>query len=443
MYTGIVCRLTDVRPHSNADRLQIANALGYQIIVGLEAKDGDLGVVFGEGGKLSHDMLYNNKLYRKVPVTGEKQGGYFAENGRIKSVKLRQENSEAFFTSLSALDWTGGHSLKEGDEVRELNGHKICEKYYTPATLRAMKRAEKKYKKPRWLPSFLVPLHKKYMVNKVSYDPCPTFKKHTSTTKLRQYVHMIPDNLQVKYLLKLHGTSGRTGYMPYDSRGFFAKLLRRRVPFHYVTGTRNVTKNPIGYGTSTDDGYYVGTDFRQKIHNKIKEAGLNKNEILYYEVVGFQNETTPIMPDHKLKWEDFKGAGFSKEEFQEMHDKYNGTFTYHYGQEPGTAAFYVYRIVQDGKDLSDRALRERCSELGFEPVNLLKVTKSDEDLMEISRELANQEDSDGQLREGVVLRLEDKDENLVKLLKYKSFRFTTVEGIKSNEDNYVDLEETS
>ena len=87
-YNGIVCRLTGMRPHNNADKLQVANALGYQVIVGSDAHDGDVGIVFPEGGKLSHEMLLANCLYRKHPETGEVMGGYFETSGRIKTCLL-------------------------------------------------------------------------------------------------------------------------------------------------------------------------------------------------------------------------------------------------------------------------------------------------------------------------------------------------------------------
>jgi len=64
-YQATVCYLTDIRPHPNADRLAIANALGYNVVVGFDSREDELGVVFPEGGRLSHNMLFVNSLYRK------------------------------------------------------------------------------------------------------------------------------------------------------------------------------------------------------------------------------------------------------------------------------------------------------------------------------------------------------------------------------------------
>ena len=60
---AIITRLCNVRKHSNADRLKLATVLGAQVIVGLEAQEGDLVVYFDSNLRLSHDYLYNNNFY--------------------------------------------------------------------------------------------------------------------------------------------------------------------------------------------------------------------------------------------------------------------------------------------------------------------------------------------------------------------------------------------
>jgi len=208
-YNGVVCELKNVRPHGNADRLQLADALGYQVIVGADVKEGQIGILFAEGGKLSHEMLMANNLYRKHPETGEPMGGFFEANGRIRVVKLRKEKSEGFWTSLDSLHWACKDGVapyfEVGMEFCELFGNKICERHYTAATLRAINKAKKNYRKPKWLPKFLVPLHKKYVINRAKFDPCPDFKKHFDTAKLRRVVGTLPENVSVQVSVKSHG----------------------------------------------------------------------------------------------------------------------------------------------------------------------------------------------------------------------------------------------
>ena len=48
---AIVAPVT-VRPHPNADRVQLADVLGYQVVVGLDVKTGDLGILFPPDSQL-------------------------------------------------------------------------------------------------------------------------------------------------------------------------------------------------------------------------------------------------------------------------------------------------------------------------------------------------------------------------------------------------------
>jgi hypothetical protein len=254
---------------------------------------------------------------------------------------------------------------------------------------------------------------------------------------------MIPDGLVAIFSSKRHGTSQRFGFVKYDTRNWWNKFLDTAMPYHYVTGTRNVTKKP-NFHEGSDDGYYGGTDFRGEIHKDLMKRGLMKDEVIYFEVLGFANDTTPIMPNHTLKYADFKAEGFTRDDFDDLVNTYGETITYHYGNEQGKCSIEVYRIVQNGKDLSDEAMRDRCLVLGLDPVPKLDVVESDIDLMDHAKNLAEMQDKeDGQLREGVVIRLETKDGELVKLLKYKSSTYCILENIKRNDVDYVDREEIS
>lgn len=52
MYQAIVSSLKNVREHPNADRLKLADIRGVQVVVGLNAQEGDLGIFFPEDGRL-------------------------------------------------------------------------------------------------------------------------------------------------------------------------------------------------------------------------------------------------------------------------------------------------------------------------------------------------------------------------------------------------------
>ena len=52
-YCGYVTTLKNVRPHSNADRMKLADCFGNTICVGIDAAEGEIGVYFPTDGQLS------------------------------------------------------------------------------------------------------------------------------------------------------------------------------------------------------------------------------------------------------------------------------------------------------------------------------------------------------------------------------------------------------
>lgn len=64
-YAALVTRITAVDAHPNADRLQLADVSGYQVIVDKTYKVGDRVVFFCGGTQLDHGVLSRLNLYRK------------------------------------------------------------------------------------------------------------------------------------------------------------------------------------------------------------------------------------------------------------------------------------------------------------------------------------------------------------------------------------------
>lgn len=429
-YQATVCYLSDIRPHQNADKLKLANALGYNVIVGLDDNEHTLGVVFPEGGRLSHNMLYTNGLYRKNPATGEPMGGYFEDNGRVKAIRLRGANSEALWLPLNSLVWTGDSlDLVPGDTFTELNGEHICEKYYTPATLRAMQlQARKQGKK-----------------GKRAEDYAPDFARHFDTTQLRDAVMFLLGTTQVFTVFeKLHGTSARTGNVRWTKRTWWQNILAKfglyRDKYRLVSGTRKVVLDPDQMGTDT--GYYKGTNFRAEIHNRL-QGKLKKDEILYYEVVGYSQGNTLIMPAHPFDKTSLKQAGIPESELSD----YGNKMEYTYGCQLGRYAVFVYRITQGGVDLDFLDLQVRCAELGLAVVpylGLIEIKETDtvqDILMKVEPFTRGKSVLGGQhIKEGVVLR-KDNFGGRVTFMKYKGFIFCLLEGIRRNTEDYVDPEE--
>ena len=70
MHCGYVVKVTELRKHSNADRLQVATFFGNDTIVDLSVKVGDIGVYFPVDLQLSEEYCAKNNLVRKKDENG-------------------------------------------------------------------------------------------------------------------------------------------------------------------------------------------------------------------------------------------------------------------------------------------------------------------------------------------------------------------------------------
>jgi hypothetical protein len=85
---AVITRLQSVRKHPNADRLKLATVFGTTVIVGLDAKDGDLVAYFDSNLCLSPEYMRANNLYsNKDPNKDPTKGGYFGSSGRVGDVE--------------------------------------------------------------------------------------------------------------------------------------------------------------------------------------------------------------------------------------------------------------------------------------------------------------------------------------------------------------------
>lgn len=425
-YQAIVCAI-QTRPHPNADKLALGTVHGYQVVVGLDTEDGDVGVFFPTDGQLSQEMCDANDLIGYVDEeTGERKGGFFAKNRRVRSQKFRGEKSDGYWTPLSALEFTGADvsALSEGDQFDELNGVPICNKYFTPATLKAQQSSAGKKRRENDL-----------------------FAKHVDTLQFRNEFDRLPEATIIYLTEKLHGTSGRVGLVkesvnlptPKWKRPF-AKMfkIKHKTEKSYVPllGTRNTI-----LADHTVEGFYGSEEFRWSAVEKIV-PNLHKDEIIYFELVGYTNTGQPIMAQPSTK------------DLKDIKKQYGEQMTFAYGQPAGTCGLHVYRITRVNEDgnaveLPWIQVKARCRELGINHVPeipgsspFLHDTSRPEflrDGVEYNMEGPSLLD-ETHIREGVVVRAELPDGS-TKFLKSKSFSFGVIEGYLKTSDDYVDAEE--
>jgi len=429
-YQAFVCRLQNVRPHSNADRIKLATVYGNQIVVGLDNVDGDLGVYFPTDGQLSETFCSENNLFRHSQLNKDKSvSGYFEDNRRVRTQKFRGEESDGFWMPISCIDFLGNHKLKEGDSFDTVSGTKICQKFIT---LKSARQAQGQNKMA------------------LKKDDYPFFKQHVETKQLAYFTKEIPSGGYCILTEKLHGTSGRTSNTGIPQKPWlFGKWIQRPHKYEYVSGSRRVIMN---FKRNIDDGYYGNTKFRKEIHDKLIGL-LHKGETIFYEIVGWVSKDRPIMniADNK-KLNDKK---FVK--------KYGDQTIFTYGCAPGEYDIYVYRMNMTNPDgfiveYSWEQICKRCNVMGLKTVPFLhsfifnKIHKDDRDNTKelMSKIGAYMSDADQlpsssiidnrHISEGIVLRIERGNEFTA--YKHKSFHFKVLEGI-IKDSGAEDIEEAS
>jgi len=419
MYEAYITTLKNVRKHSNADRLKVAECFGNQVIVDLDSAEGEMGIYFPVDGKLGKEYAETNNLLRKKDEQGNEIGGYLDPDKRnIKAIKLRGEKSDGLFMPLSSLaDFCNLDDVNVGDRITTLNGTLICEKYIPRSNKRHSNTCNK--------------LKTKKVID------FPLFKEHTDTEQLDYNLGEFKKGDLCYITLKMHGTSQRTAYLPKENdKNFFTRWLNKiHKKWDIVTGTRRVVLNNID--KAVDGGFYGNDGFRKGYHDFFK-GKLQKGESIYYEVVGYVNETTPIMPDGDNK----------KVQDKEFTKQYGDKTRFSYGCEQGFNNIYVYRMTMTNEDgyaveYPYELVKTRCEEMGANCVLELErfIYTTEDNLLKRVDKYLDITDPIGKthIAEGIVVRIDNK--KTFKAYKKKGFFFKVLEGIIKDTAIEADMEE--
>ena len=398
-YTAVVVRLENFVDLPNCDNVKAALLFGNSVIVAKGVQAGEIGLFFPVETALSADFLKNNNLYRK-PEWGNvdpSKKGYFEEHGRIRAVTFRGHKSEGFWIPLDSLSYLG-LPLTEfpvGAEFDYVNDSEICRKYI-----------------PRR--------------NKVS-NPCAAkgknksvkdklvegqFSFHIDTAQLGRNMHRITPSTIISISDKWHGTSAIFSNVLIQKRGLAERLLplfsfgilKEKFPKVFGILERKFPKVNTGLekvNTGLEKIGSVVVNFLTKIERKIGVVfgadeqpteygftwasrrvikGVNgeakKGSIHFYSddiwsIVGKRIE--PLVP---------KGYTIYGEIVGYMPDGGMIQKGYHYGCQPGSHRFLVYRITSvnaDGKviELSWQAMKEFCEKFGLEFVKEFYFGRAD------------------------------------------------------------------
>jgi hypothetical protein len=430
-YCAYITRVSSIRKHPNADRLNIGICFGNQIIVGLDTTEDMLGLYFPTDGQLSEEFCKANNLIRYKDEQGNVKGGLFDHKRKVKTQKLRGEVSDGFWIPVSSLSFAGDISkLKEGDALSEFNGTEICRKYIAPVNMRPFGQGKPGSPRKGKLRSF------------------PIFHEHRDTKQFAyEKNHIFRENDIVYMTLKMHGTSQRTSntlivhrlprWKCRVNRYFY--IFRPKTEWKVVTGSRRVVLD--SFIAEEKHGYYGNHGFRKKYHDHL-ENKLHKGETIYYEILGYVDSQKPIVGSCDNK----------KLNDKSFIDQYGPTTVFSYGCKPGESVAYVYRITmtnEDGHEIDYpwSAVKIRAQELFMPtvpelagPIVISKLEEALPKIEELVEYMVQGPDPVGvtHIREGVVVRIE-RDTSF-HAYKHKSVDFKILEGI-IKESNAVDIEE--
>lgn len=454
--SAIVARIKNMEPIEGADRIVQAKIYGERVIVAKDGhNEGDLGVLFDIETKLSHEFCHNNNLYRHSELNKDKnESGYIEDNRRVRPIKLKGVRTSGFWMPIESLQWTVDDSKKdldkpnEGDQFTEWNGEEICEKYVPKSNRNKTEGSSKNRGRSR-----------------ESY--VPTFREHFSTDQFSRNVDRIEEEDLVIITEKLHGTSGRCGLHQYHRhfsiwdflKSFYSFLVHKSFPnnkpYKFVVGSRRVIKSIDEEDTGSN--HYHDEDLWTQMSTQNFKGKLEKGETVYFEIVGYTSQASPIMGTHsneKLK------AFMDKKEYKAFIKKFGEQTVFSYGctkpdltSDPysdgelkgdltNSCKVFVYRITRQNEDgdpidLSWEQVKRRCEKLGVDHVPeltrfLMKDLhlRSDGEGLETIVNTLTEEDSKNfpdHLNEGVCVRVENGSLTPL-VLKSKRYFFRVLEG---------------
>lgn len=420
MYNAYVTKLKNVRKHPNADRLQLAECFENTVVIGLDAKEGDVVLYFPTDGQLGVEYAEKNNLLRKKDENGNNIGGYIDPDKRnVKAMRLRGEKSDGLTMSLNSLEgFTDTSLLSVGDTISVLNGVVICSKYIPTQNIRSN--------------------GNKNLSSKIKVNSYPFFEQHIDTQHLQYNLDEFKVGDICTISAKLHGTSMRFSNSIKTTelkRNIFQKIFKRPKKvikeWSPVSGSRRVILDNF------DGGFYGDNEFRKKYHDLLSKR-VPKGLTIYGEIVGYLDSGATIMaPGDNKKTQD-----------KEFIKKYGDTTYFSYGCEIGENHLYVYRITMTNEDgyvveIPTWAAKSICVylEVDFVPILDQFIFTTKEDLLERANKWLDIPDVIGKthVSEGVVVRIENR--KTFAAFKHKSFNFKVLEGIIKESALAPDIEE--
>lgn len=460
-YTAQVIKLPVKQTVVGLDNLVRVTVFGNDCLIGKDSPEDELYLFFPSGTQLSEAFCKGNNLYRELQLNADpNEKGFFELNRRVKTIKFRGIISSGFVIPVSSLknmfengldkDWATPHLLSIGDNFNEYEFEEVCRKYFVPTSSQPGPKGDKISKINNRLTNLLVPNQ---------------FRFHVETNHLANNL----DKLQAEDIVvitdKWHGSSCILSKVLISKKlTLWQKFLNKiggKVPnkaYGYIYSSDKPKSNlPKGIeGAWINDGpdFYLSNIWKDAF-DSYKET-LEDGITIYGEIVGFTKEGAAIQKGYDYGCVD----GITERIF--------GEFDTEEQAKQGTSRFVVYRITYTKPDgavieFCWQQVKDYFSKYGLEHVKefffgsifelLRKIvpgwdaieTETDvrEWLFSSLQESFNLEKTcrycaSKSPAEGIVLRIDGKDQYSAYKLKSKLFLKKESEDLDNNETNIED-----
>ena len=391
MLTPIVCKLSRVGPIPGADRIKRAEASGFAVVIGADRVDGDLGVLFPAGGVMAREFA-------------EAAGLAHLSGGRVKEITLRGVRSEGVWLPFHDFHAALGKWSKAEPDLRDAEGKALAwvaldgavaitrddgavlYQKYVPAA-RGGRRPPRGYRVSgegdAW--TWISPtdgggnasggpassegeaLGAAWGHWHAQHPPKPpkdprvvaAFPEHYETEALFRDAHEIPLGSTLFATLKGHGESFRLGFVAPDGDLLVGPVTERDGVW---VGTRRMDFAPDAELPAPDSALGYLARLRD-----LFGVRLQPGEVVYGEVLGFRPTGAPVMkvaPGARVK-----GHPYGPAVIFSYGCAADGPHPDGGGFRPGDRwRPMIYRITQDGRELTRAEIVTRCAGLWIEPV---------------------------------------------------------------------------
>lgn len=418
-YLAKIVKLSAGRKHPNADKLQIFNIDGNNVITGLDAKESDIYIYFPLECAINKEYLSWSNSFSSPELNADKtKKGFFPNTGRVKAVRLRSQPSEGYIVPISNLaEWLkiDIDEFKVGTEFSHYGDILICEKYVVKKSFDTSDNKNKHGK-----------------IKRESRLVDNQFRLHVDTANLKRFINDISPEDFISISYKIHGTSFVAGkILCKKPLKLYERILKKigvqiiDSQYDLVFSSRRVIKN--AYADQKTQDFY-DTDIWGLVAKKL-EPSIKNGISLYGEIFG----QTPTG-----QW------------IQSMFD---------YGTAPNQHDYAIYRITYtspsgDVIEFTEGQLIEYCKKYGLNTVPYfyrgkakdvfpeLSITEHwHENILEKLKEKYTEKNcymcKNVRPEEGVVIRVES---DTFKAYKLKSFKFLELETkeLDKGEENIED-----